>query len=126
MTIPGKSVDKNIYKYEAFAYSRITFGRRSSCRMASSSLGLFGDYKYSRSRGKKTPPSLETVWVSRPYDPLDERDSAPVPQTKIINKPRNPSELPPEWVSGYCVSCIRWSRFETNYWLLVRPIIYGR
>jgi len=67
--------------------------------MASSSLGIFGDFKYSRSTGKKTPPCLETVWVSRSYDPLDERDAAPVPQKKIVNKPKDSSELPPEWVS---------------------------
>ena len=67
--------------------------------MASSSLGIFGDFKYSRSTGKKTPPSLETVWVARPYNPLDERDAAPVPEKKIVNVPKHLSELPPEWVS---------------------------
>ena len=67
--------------------------------MASSSLGLFGDFKYTYSTGKKTQPSVKTVWVSRKYDPLDVRDSAPVPEKKTINTPQDPNELPPEWVS---------------------------
>ena len=67
--------------------------------MASSSMGNFGDFKYSRSTGKKTPPSMEIVWVSRPHNPSDERDAAPVPEKKIVSKPKDISELPSEWVS---------------------------
>ena len=67
--------------------------------MASASMGTFGDFKYLHSSGKKTAPSPETVWVSRPYDPLDIRDSAPVPRHKTIDSPKSADELTPEWVS---------------------------
>jgi len=69
--------------------------------MASACLGTFGDFKYVYSNGKKNQPSLETVWVSRPYDPLDLRLSAPVPRHKTIDAPKPADELPPEWVSLY-------------------------
>lgn len=65
-------------------------------------IGLFGDYKYRFSNGPKLQPSLQTVWVSKSFDPLDERPTAPAPRHKIINQPKSANDLPaPEWVSWY-------------------------
>jgi len=64
--------------------------------MAASSLGLFGDFKYHKEKVEANS-QLETVWISKPYDPLDERDSAPVPRHKVIDTPKAPGELASEW-----------------------------
>ncbi|XP_002131682.3 uncharacterized protein LOC100182412 [Ciona intestinalis] len=63
--------------------------------MAAACLGSFGDYKYIK---PQPVTSAETVWVSRPYDPLDSRDSAPVPRHKTLDSPRPVHDLPKEWL----------------------------
>jgi len=65
--------------------------------MAASSLGLFGDFKYHKDKTLSNP-QLETVWISKPYDPLDERDTAPVPRSKVIDTPKSTGELTSEWL----------------------------
>lgn len=64
-----------------------------------SAIGIFGDYKYKYSSGNKPQPSLETVWVSKPYDPTDLRSSAPVSRHKPVLGNKSVEELSSEWVS---------------------------
>merc|ERR1739838_879895 len=61
--------------------------------MAAACLGMFGDFKYSRD-------DPELVWVSKPYEPLDGRESAPVARFKAVkNVPTSPGGLSADWKS---------------------------
>ncbi|XP_076442995.1 uncharacterized protein LOC143281633 [Babylonia areolata] len=75
--------------------------------MAAASMGAFGTYKTqyhsylqeleAREKAARAP-ATETVWVVKRYNPLDPRDTAPVPRHKLLANKLPTSGVENHWV----------------------------
>ena len=90
---------RSIFLINKFLYKAQLIFSSFNLTMASSCMGLFGDFKYS----KENTPSLEDpeiIWVSKRYNPVDERSSVPVGRFKTIKTAPPCDNLPLQWVSS--------------------------